>query len=253
VAGYTTDGIAVQGIDYFGSGVGVYGVTQSGVGVSGSALADGYAGHFSGKVRVFGDFEVMGQKSFKIDHPSDPANRYLVHTCVESSEMKNVYDGVARLEDGAAWVELPEWFEALNGDFRYRLTPVGGPTPQLHVAEEISDSRLKIAGGEDGMKVCWQVTGTRRDRWAVANPVEVDQEKPEVERGRYLDPSLYDESDEKMVIVGPTAEGLKSAATYRTAMEAMENLRRGMEEKRRNIQERRRQKDEQGNAGPETT
>jgi hypothetical protein len=72
-------------------------------------------------------------------------------TPASSSERKNVYDGVARLnEDGAAWVELPEWFDALNGDLRYQLTAIGGAAPNLHVAEEISENRFKIAGGERG-------------------------------------------------------------------------------------------------------
>ena len=116
--------------------------------------------------------------------------------------MKNVYDGVARLdEDGTASVELPEWFEALNGDFRYQLTAVGGSAPDLHVAEEVSENRFKIAGGQEGMKVCWQVTGTRTDPWATANPFEVEQEKPEEERGRYLDPSLYDAPEEQRVMI----------------------------------------------------
>jgi hypothetical protein len=261
VAGYTTtDGAAVKGVDSLGSGlgVGVWGVTDDGIGVAGTAYAAGYAGYFSGKVAIVGNVDLygkitVGQKNFRIDHPLDPQNRYLLHTCVESSEMKNIYDGVAQLEKGAAWVELPEWFEALNGDFRYQLTAVSGPAARLHVAEEISDGRFKIAGGEDGMKVCWQVTGTRRDRWAAANPVDVEQEKPEAERGRYLEPSLYDEPEEKRVTIGPIAEKLEATATSSARLESMENLRRRIEEKRQNIQGLRQQEYRQPKAGPETT
>jgi hypothetical protein len=123
------------------------------------------AGYFSGRVTVSGDLTVQnGNKTFKIDHPLDPKNRYLLHNAVEAPERKNVYDGVAQLaEDGTATVDLPEWFEALNGDFRYQLTAVGGAAPNLHIAEEIYENRFKIAGGEAEMKVCWQVTGTRKD------------------------------------------------------------------------------------------
>jgi hypothetical protein len=269
VEGWAGPGVGVEG--FGGAGIGVRGQSDEGVGVHGfSGLGGvsgavgvlgqvavggfGYAGVFIGKVQVTGDLEVFGQKNFKIDHPLDPGNRYLVHTCVESSEMKNVYDGVARLEeDGAAWVELPEWFEALNGDFRYQLTAVGRPAPQLHVAEEIADSRFKIAGGEDGTKVCWQVTGTRRDRWAAANPVEVEPEKPEAERGRYLEPGLYDQPEEKKVTIGPLAETLRAAATPRAGVAAMEEFRRRIEETRQRIEELRRQKHQQQNAPPETT
>jgi hypothetical protein len=65
------------------------------------------------------------------------------------------------------------------------------------VAEEIYGNSFKIAGGEGGMKVCWQVTGTRKDPWAAANPFEVEQEKSHEERGRYLQPDLYDASEEQ--------------------------------------------------------
>jgi len=162
----------------------------------------GLAGDFFGGVRVVGDLEVTGHKPFKIDHPLDPPNKYLLHNAVESSEMKNVYDGVAQLDEaGTASVDLPEWFEALNGDFRYQLTAVGGAAPNLHVAEEIyENNRFKIAGGEGGMKVCWQVTGTRTDRWAAANPFVVEQEKPQEDRGLYLHPDLYGAPEEQSVI-----------------------------------------------------
>jgi len=99
--------------------------------------------------------------SFKIDHPLDPANRYLHHSFVESPDMKNVYDGVVVLDDnGEAEIELPDWFSALNKDFRYQLTAIGAPGSNLYIAEEISgvttnnnnNSRFKVAGGTSGMK-----------------------------------------------------------------------------------------------------
>jgi len=185
---------------------------QDGTGVYGTADPGGMAGSFNGPVTVSGNLTVVnGNKPFKIDHPLDPQNKYLLHNAVESSERKNVYDGVATLDaNGSAWVDLPEWFEALNGDFRYQLTPVGGPAPNLHVAEEISENRFKIAGGEGGMKVCWQVTGTRKDPWAAANPFEIEEEKSPEDRGRYLQPDLYDAPEEQRVrmvpMVGPMEE-----------------------------------------------
>src|SRR5215211_3059520 len=192
-------------------GPGVLGISPGGPGVEGvssglnNPAVSGQgriAGDFQGIVRVAGNFQVVnGTKNFKIDHPLDPQNKYLLHNAVESSEMKNVYDGVSQLDaDGTASVELPEWFEALNGDFRYQLTAVGGTAPNLHVAEEISENRFRIAGGEEGMKVCWQVTGTRKDAWAAANPFEVEEEKPEEERGLYLQPDLYDAPEEQSVM-----------------------------------------------------
>jgi hypothetical protein len=98
-----------------------------------------------------------GGGSFKIDHPLDPANKFLDHSFVGSPDMKNIYDGVVVLDaKGRAWVILPEWFEALNQDFRYQLTAMGASGPNLYVAAEISGNRFKIAGGKPGSKVSWQ-------------------------------------------------------------------------------------------------
>jgi hypothetical protein len=183
VAGTSTTGIGVAGTSI---GIGVFGV---------GVLAGGF---FVGSVIA------TGAKFFKMDHPLDPENRYLMHACVESSEMKNLYDGVARLDEyGSAWIELPAWFEAVNGDFRYQLTAVGSAAPALHIAEELSGNRFKIAGGEKGIRVCWQVTGSRKDRWAVANPLTVESEKSEEERGRFLEPALYSAPEEQRVPIGP--------------------------------------------------
>jgi hypothetical protein len=49
------------------------------------------------------------------------------------------------------------------------------------------------------MKVCWQVTGIRKDKWAEAHPLEVEQEKPEEEQGCYLHPELYGEPEERRI------------------------------------------------------
>jgi hypothetical protein len=56
-------------------------------------------------LRVKGNVDIVGnlQKSgggFRIDHPLEPREKYLNHSFVESTERKNVYDGVAVL-DGA--------------------------------------------------------------------------------------------------------------------------------------------------------
>jgi hypothetical protein len=162
-------------------------------------------------VQITGNLEKAGG-SFKIDHPLDPANKYLSHSFVESPDMKNVYDGVVVLDrKGKAEIELPDWFGALNKDFRYQLTAIGAPGPNLYIAEEISDktanytssnnnnknSRFKIAGGTSGMKVSWQVTGIRKDPWANANRVQVEEDKPDKERGYYLHPDLYRQPEEK--------------------------------------------------------
>ena len=46
------------------------------------------------------------------------------------------------------------------------------------------------------MKVS-QVTGIRRDPWANANRIQVEEDKPEKERGYYLHPDVYGQPEEK--------------------------------------------------------
>jgi hypothetical protein len=153
--------------------------------------ASDWAGYFEGDVSVTGTF-FGGTKYFKIDHPLDPANKYLIHSCVESSEQKNVYDGVALLDsDGGAIVELPEYFEALNRDFRYQLTAIGAPGPNLYIAEEVEDNSFTIAGGTPGSKVSWMITGIRNDAAAQSRPMQTEVDKPVSEQGTYLDPMAY--------------------------------------------------------------
>ncbi len=130
----------------------------------------------------------------RIDHPLDPANKYLSHSSVSSPDMMNIYRGNVVLDDlGGAEVELPKYFEAFNADFNYHLTPIGAPAPNLHVAQKIKENQFKIAGGQPNQEISWQVTGVRQDAYAKANRFEVEQEKSEVERGKYLHPEMYGE------------------------------------------------------------
>lgn len=149
-----------------------------------------YAGYFRGNVNINGTLN-KSAGSFIIDHPLDPGNKYLCHSFVESPDMKNIYDGVAVLNSkGEAVVELPEWFESLNRDFRYQLTCIGGYA-QVYIQHEVADHQFKIAGGYDGLKVSWQVTGIRKDAYAEAYPIEVEIEKSREEKGKYRHPELY--------------------------------------------------------------
>lgn len=172
-----------------------------------------YAAYFVGNVHVQGTLSKTAG-TFKIDHPLDPANRYLSHSFVESPEMKNVYDGVVTLDaDGEASVTLPNWFEALNGDFRYQLTAIGGPAPSLHVARKIADGQFVIAGGTPGIEVSWQVTGIRKDASARHDPIVVETDKPVEERGYYLDPAAYGLPEEQGVAWAISPRATEADAT----------------------------------------
>lgn len=182
-------------------GIGVKGVVTSGansVAIRGTVMGGGgYAGYFSGRVTVDGPMTVNGYLTksgggFTIDHPLAPTTQVLNHSFVESPDMMNIYNGNVTLDaNGEALVELPEWFEALNQDFRYQLTAIGAPGPNLYIAEEIQDHHFKIAGGKPGGKVSWQVTGIRHDPWAEQNRPSVEVDKTGEERGTYINPKSY--------------------------------------------------------------
>ena len=148
----------------------------------------------SGNTHIAGSLTVAGtvskpSGSFKIDHPLDPENKYLYHSFVESPDMMNIYNGNIVLDrKGEAWVVLPDWFEALNRDFRYQLTAVGAPGPNLYVAKKVENNRFKIAGGKPGSEVSWQVTGVRHDAYAEKHRIPVEEYKRPEERGTYLYP-----------------------------------------------------------------
>ncbi len=190
VEGYGYNGIYGESGTFNGNGV--QGLATNGTNAYGiwgiSSIV--YAGYFNGKVHVGGTL-TAAVKSFRIDHPTEPENKFLIHACVESDQMKNVYDGIVALDEyGQAWVDLPRWFEGLNSDFRYQLTCLGEPAP-IYVKEKVSNNRFLIAGGKPGMEVSWQVTGVRRDAYARSHPLQVEVEKEGAERGRYLYPEAF--------------------------------------------------------------
>ena len=104
--------------------------------------------------------------------------------------MKNIYDGTVTTDrTGLATVTLPDWFEALNRDFRYQLTVIG-QFAQAIVASEISGNQFSIRTDKPDVKVSWQVTGIRQDAFANANRIPVEVEKAPADRGRYLYPEV---------------------------------------------------------------
>lgn len=184
--GYAVVGVATN---TSGTNYGVYGGANS---------ATGYAGYFNGRVNVTGLLS-KGGGSFKIDHPLDPENKYLYHSFVESPEMMNIYNGNATTDaNGEVEIEMPDYFSALNRDFRYQLTVIG-QFAQAIVAEKIKDNRFKIRTSAPNVEVSWQVTGVRQDAFANKNRIPVEEQKPEKERGSYLHPAAFGQPEEKSV------------------------------------------------------
>jgi hypothetical protein len=191
-------GNGTYGVVSLGAIVGVQGEANGSVGTGVFGIGgpnNGYGGFFRGNVGTSGAY-YSGVPGFaRIDHPLDPANRYLVHAAVHSPEMLNVYGGTVTLgRRGTATVRLPRYDGALNGNHRVQLTAVGAAAPNLHVVSAVANGRFTIAGGSAGQSVYWQVTGVRQDVVARKHPVKVEALKRPTDRGKYLAPELYGRS-----------------------------------------------------------
>lgn len=216
----------VVGMSFSISGTGVYGTAAyrgvwgcasgtSGInyGVYGQSDSPQGYGVFSA-----GSFAATGTKSFQIDHPLNPENAVLNHYSAEGPEPYNIYRGTVVLDArGEAWVQLPDYFESINRDPSYHLTPVGAPMPNLHVAVEIQGNRFRIAGGVPGKKVCWEVKAIRHDRWVQEYGYQTEQPKPPEQRGKYLHPELYGQPKELGIHHAPerAVEGVPLAPATR--------------------------------------
>ncbi|MCW5935212.1 MAG: hypothetical protein KIT45_13085 [Fimbriimonadia bacterium] len=195
------------------SGRGVYGfvTASSGANFGVYGLSDSTSGY---GVYSSGNFGASGTKSFRIDHPLDPENKYLHHYCTEGPEPQNVYNGVIRTgTDGYAWVQLPDYFEEINRDFRYQLTIVdsGDDFVLAKVTREIAHNRFQIRTSKPNVKVSWEVKAVRHDLFIRKNGSPIETDKPEHERGKYQHPELYDQPKERGInyLPEPTHENDK--------------------------------------------
>lgn len=184
-------GVGVRGNSQSDTGRAVFGEASSLTGVTygvygGVTSPDGFGVFANGKLGS------SGFKTFRIDHPTDPENKYLQHYSSEGPEPINEYSGNVILgSDGSGWVQLPDYFEMINIDFRYTLTAIGAPAPGLYIASEVQDNAFRIAGGKAGLKVSWEVKGRRNDPYARAYAAPVIVEKQGIEIGKYLQPQLF--------------------------------------------------------------
>jgi hypothetical protein len=170
-----------------------------------------------GGITLTGDVNITGSiskggGSFKIDDPLDPANKYLYHSFVESPDMMNVYNGnVTTDAHGLATIVLPEYFEALNRDFRYQLTVIG-QFAQAIVASEIHGNRFTIRTSKKGVRVSWQVTGIRQDAYANVHRIPTEVDKPLQEQGHYLHPEAFGVSPDLAIGAHAAASEMAEAA-----------------------------------------
>jgi hypothetical protein len=181
--------------------VGVWGIGWVGVLGTTNDVATGYG------VYSEGNLGSSGTKSFVIDHPLDPGNKILKHFSLESPEVLNLYRGNVLLDNnGEAVVTLPAYFDQININFSYQLTPIGAPAAGLYIKQEIKNGSFVIGGGIPNAKVSWSVYAERNDKFLQANPeakkVEIMKKKPDT----YLMPEIWGQPKSKGVFYG----GLKT-------------------------------------------
>lgn len=208
------DGSAVYGAARYEvvGGQGVYGEAFSrlgGYGVLGTKHGfNGYA------VYANGSMGASGVKPFRIDHPFDPENKYLLHYATESPSPQNFYVGnVVTDAQGYAWVQLPDYFAEINKNFKYQLTVVGKSFAQAVVWEEIKGNRFQIRTNEPNIKVSWRVDADRNDRFVrAAHPKDVE-DKVGREKGTYQQPELYGLGPERGMNYDPARAATNSRVT----------------------------------------
>jgi hypothetical protein len=170
-----------------------------------------YAGYFDSNMHVTCILS-KATGSFRIDHPQNPENKYLVHSFVESPDMLNVYNGnVTTNTQGRATVSLPAYFEAENLDFKDQFTVIGANFAQTRVAQEVQGNQFVIATDKPNVKVSWQVTGVRNDKYAQQHRLVPEEPKRATERGKYLNPELYGRPASEGIAAPEEAREVKTA------------------------------------------
>ena len=181
----------------FAEGPVLYGFTAGALGTSNGSGNIALKWQDNGNVTVYGALS-KASGSFKIDHPLDRRNKYLYHSFVESPDMMNIYNGnVVTDGHGFVTVVLPEWFQALNRDFRYQLTVLDEMDTdefvQAKIVRKISGNSFTIRTSNPDTEVSWQVTGIRKDAYAEKHRIPVEEEKPAEEKGTCLHPEACGE------------------------------------------------------------
>ena len=179
----------------------------------------GVYNYVSGSLHVSNDFEASGSKNFRIDHPLDPANKTLTHSCIESNERLLMYSGTVVTDgNGDATIELPSYFEALNINYRYQLTVVGEEFAQTRVSRKINNNQFSIKTDKPNIEICWEVTGDRNDAYSKAHPLVVEEDKKPEDRGKYYSPELFGQPDEMRIGYRPPPQTPKNDIIAPTAL-----------------------------------
>ncbi|MBT8273233.1 MAG: hypothetical protein KJO77_05465 [Bacteroidia bacterium] len=252
--GNNANGVGVQGqgtygvVGLSGTGNGDLGVFGEGkIGVLGEASSTTGINNYG--VFSNGDSGASGVKTFNIDHPLDPANKFLKHASIESNEILNLYRGTATFDgNGQAKVQLPNYYDAVNKNPSYQLTAIGASMPDLFIEREVENGIFIIAGGKPGKKVSWQITAERNDPYLQQHPekrnMEIDKGSL---KGQYLMPDLYGKSEELSLYkslenIGHTVIKTESATSSKDKIKQNDKVKKTKEVSKLEVQPARKKK-----------
>jgi len=186
---------------------------------------------------VFAGTIAKGGGSFRIDHPLDPENKMLYHSFVESPDMMNIYNGnITTDNNGDAIVTLPDYFEALNMEFRYQLTIIG-EFAQAIVKSEVSGNTFAIKTNKPNIKVSWQVTGVRKDAFANENRIPNSVDKKDWQKGYYIHPTAFGKAVDQGIGNAPSPNYSENSTAIESASPKERKVYEGKEskEKKKNL------------------
>lgn len=186
---FTSDSVSGRGLFGWATST-TAGSTPYGVIGQCSTATSGFA------VFASGDMGATGVKPFRIDHPIDPENKYLLHYASESPFPQNFYNGNVTTDDsGYAWVKLPDYFAEINANYKYQLTVIDeGDHDEFicaKVVQKIRGNKFRIRTNLPNIEVSWEVKADRNDqRIRSIRPTDV-QEKLAEEKGKYQNPEYF--------------------------------------------------------------
>jgi hypothetical protein len=102
-----------------------------------------------GQIGPTGPIGPTGDKTFIIDHPTDPA-RYLVHACIEGPEVGVYYRGKGTIAPNttSTVITLPTYVSAFANNFTIQITPIytPGQTQCYLSTSELVGNRFEVHG-----------------------------------------------------------------------------------------------------------
>jgi len=120
----------------------------------------GMMGHIGASRR--GDTGPPGPKTFIVDHPDDPENKYLIHSCLEGPEAGVFYRGSGEITNNkCVIIDLPAYVNNLSFDVTINVSPIYDGHLKMYNFTELEGNSFTVYG-ENG-RFNWLAIGKRND------------------------------------------------------------------------------------------